>query len=193
MPRETPPLAQPPLPDQGGDETPPPQTVDLVALPTRPTLPPVEFIPTLEPSAPRPPVEPLWATAPAPAPAWDLSSQRTEQWGDPPHQRLVFVHYAEQHTVEAQRLRQRLAELEETLPQRAGALAVLEVRCELLQRARATLGPHERQELARLLQHLPEGLAKLQAERAEQARLLLRVAYHEQVAQRWRERAALER
>jgi hypothetical protein len=194
-PRKTPQLA-PWLPPDKGGLLPQPPAVDIATLPTRPTLPPpilppAEYLPAREPSAPRPPRPP----APVLAHTNDIATLRTERWGDAPQRRVVFTQYAEQHECEAERLRQRLAELTDLLPQRADALALKQSRLEVLQRERerAPLGGIEIQELAGLEQRLPEALATLQAERAEQVRLPEQIAYHRHVARRWRKRATLER
>ena len=194
-PRKTPQLA-PWLPPDKGGLLPQPPPVDIATLPTRPTLPPPLLPPAAltavpGPSAPPPPQPPI----PAAAHPNDIAALRTERWGDAPQRRVVFTQYAEQHEREAERLRQRLAELTDLLPQRADALALKQSRMELLQRERAhePLGGIEIQELAGLEYRLPEGLAKLRAERDEQARLPEQIAYHRHVARRWRKRAELER
>ena len=182
-------------PDQGG-LLPQPPAVDIATLRTRPTLPPPPRPPaalTAVPGLSAPP--PSRSPEPVPAHTNDIALLRTERWGDAPQRRVIFTQYAEQHEREAERLRQRLAELTEMLPQRADTLALKQSRMELLrqERVHAALGGIEIQELAGLEYRLPEGLAKLRAERDEQARLPEQIAYHRHVARRWRKRAALER
>jgi hypothetical protein len=96
------------------------------------------------------------------------------------------------HGLEAQRLHRHLAVLRETLPQRADALQVVQLRCEWLQRQRATLGAKGLQELGRLLEELPAAYAKLHAERIEHQELPKQIARHQDASERWRRRAAHE-
>jgi hypothetical protein len=134
---------------------------------------------------------PIPSFAPSPP---DISREPTERWGDDAGtRRLIFARWSELHALEAERLRRRLAHLQEMLPQRAELLQRLQVRYELLQRERATLGAKELHYLAKLLEHLPEGFAMLHRERAELADLPVRIAEHEEAAWRWGERAAAER
>jgi hypothetical protein len=122
----------------------------------------------------------------------DISREPTVRWGEAPTRRLIFQSYAEQHELEVKRLQERLALLEETLPHLADMLAVVEQRYTLLVRNHATLTASARRELARLVEHLPGGIARFQAERAEIAELPQRIEYHKRAARVWRKRAALE-
>jgi hypothetical protein len=125
-------------------------------------------------------------------PFHDISREPTVRWGEAPTRRLVFQSYAEQHELEVKRLQERLALLEETLSQQANMLAALGRRYTLLVRNHAMLTASERRELARLVEHLPGGIAKFQAERTEITELPQRINYHVRATLVWRKRAALE-
>jgi hypothetical protein len=197
MPDKAPLSAQPQPPNNGGDKWDPNATRIALRKPL-PPLPPVAPVAPVAPealAAPEAPTPPF--TGPDPL---DILSQRpTELLGEAPEapeapeRRLVFIHIAEEHEFEARRLRMHLEALDETIPQRAAMLGVVQLRLEALQRAQATLDAKGLHELEWLQERVPGGLAKLQAERTERARLPRQIAYHDMVAARWRQRAALER
>jgi hypothetical protein len=123
----------------------------------------------------------------------DVSRQPTVQWGEGPTRRLVFTHYAEEHEIEVKRLQARLADLEEAVPQRGVALAILERRRAVLEHnERARLSAGELRDLTDLIERLPGGLATFKAEQAELLELPQRIEYHKRAARVWRRRAALE-
>lgn len=119
-------------------------------------------------------------------------NQSPEPLGEPRERRIKFRGFAEQHGIEAERLRAELPALDNQIADLANIVTSWGLRLKALERQCVERSPSEQEDYERLVEVMPLQRGFYEELRQRRAQTVARIAYHRRTALSWLQRSESE-